>query len=229
MSKLIVMLTYNDETVPNARDVFASCKDLPVDYWGFKNIGLPLGEMKELVADMKKAGKITFLEVVTLTELECLDGAKMALDCGFDYLMGTVFFQSVMDYCTKNNIKYLPFCGNVYGHPSILSGTSDEIAESALALQKAGCAGTDVLAYRHADRPEEIIRSLVQRVHFPICVAGSISTYDRIDLVQSINPWTFTIGSALFDGKFGHDKSFRGQLKAVIDHLGKKSDNNAVS
>ena len=33
---LIVMLTFNDETVKNAKECFLSCKDLPVKDWGFK-------------------------------------------------------------------------------------------------------------------------------------------------------------------------------------------------
>jgi len=36
MSELIVMLTNNDVTVPDAMETFESVKDLPVKYWGFK-------------------------------------------------------------------------------------------------------------------------------------------------------------------------------------------------
>jgi len=221
MSELIVMLTHNDETVQNAKDVFLSCKDLPVKFWGFKNVGLPVPRMKDLVNTMRDAGKTTFLEVVTLTEEECLEGAKMAVDCGFDYLLGTVFYPSVADYCKKMRVKYLPFCGKVYGHPSILEGTPGEIADSAFALQNAGCHGTDVLAYRNKNEPEEVIRAVLKKVNFLVVVAGSIASFDRIDTVNKLNPWTFTIGSALFDGKFGSDKSFYGQLKAVCDYMNK--------
>ena len=133
--------------------------------------------------------------------------------------MGTVFHRSVLDYCKEKNLQYLPFCGQVDGHPSILSGTPEEIAASAAELEEAGCTGTDLLAYRHADQPEEVIRAVVEKVGFKVCVAGSVSTFDRIDLIQEINPWTFTIGTALFDGKFGADKSFRGQLETVINHM----------
>jgi hypothetical protein len=219
MSELVVMLTYNDETVKNAKEVFISCRDLPVKFWGFKNIGLPLPQMKDLVGTMKSAGKTTFLEVVTLSEEECLEGAKMAVDCEFDYLLGTVFYQSVADYCTEMKVKYLPFCGKVYGHPSILEGTPEEIADSAAKLQAAGCHGTDLLAYRNEKAPEEVIKKVVAKVDFPVVVAGSVSTFERIDAIQEINPWTFTIGSALFEGKFGPDKSFRGQLQTVCDHM----------
>lgn len=219
MSELIVMLTQNDETVQNAREIFLLCKDLPVKFWGFKNIGLPMPQMKDLVDTMRNAGKTTFLEVVTLAEDECFAGAKMAVDCGFDYLMGTVYYPSVADFCKKKQVKYLPFCGKVYGHPSILEGTPEEIAESALMLQKNGCHGTDVLAYRNKNEPEKVIRVLLENVSFPVVVAGSIASFERIDIVNKLNPWGFTIGSALFEGKFGTDTSFYGQLKAVCDHL----------
>ena len=78
-SKLIVMLTHNDQTVHNALEVFEACKDLPVECWGFKDVGLPVEEMKALVGAMKMAGKTTFLEVVTYTEAECMRGAKLAV------------------------------------------------------------------------------------------------------------------------------------------------------
>lgn len=79
---IIVMLTHHDVTVKNAKEVFDQCKDLPVTHWGFKNVGLPKDQMKELTADMKAAGKITYLEVVTYDEASCLDGAQTAIDCG---------------------------------------------------------------------------------------------------------------------------------------------------
>lgn len=219
MSSLIVMLTYNDETVKNAKEVFDSCKDIPVKFWGFKNIGLPVNQMTELVKDMKAAGKTTFLEVVTLSEAECLDGAKMAKKCGFDYLLGTVFYPSVYAFCKENKIRFLPFSGKVTGHPSVLGGTVKEIVDDAVRFEQMGCAGTDILAYRHPQYPEEIIREMCKAVKFEVVVAGSIKDFKRIDVVEQINPWAFTIGTALFDGKFGPDKSFRAQLQYVVDHM----------
>ena len=89
---IIIMLTHHDVTVPDAAEVFEQCKDLEqVKLWGFKNVGLPKPQMKALVKAMKDAGKTTFLEVVTYDEASCLDGAQTAIDCGFDYLMGTIY------------------------------------------------------------------------------------------------------------------------------------------
>jgi len=66
-SELIVMLTNNDRTVSDAVQVFEESKHAPANLWGFKEEGLPLEEMKELLQLMKKAGKTTFLEVVDYT------------------------------------------------------------------------------------------------------------------------------------------------------------------
>ena len=69
---LVVMLTHNDVTVKDAYDLFDACKDLPVQHWGFKNVGLPKDEMKRIVSAMKAAGKTTYLEVVTYDEASCM-------------------------------------------------------------------------------------------------------------------------------------------------------------
>ena len=62
--ELIIMLTHNDITVSNAMKVFESCKDLPAQRWGFKDVGLSKEEMIQLNKAMKEAGKTTYLEVV---------------------------------------------------------------------------------------------------------------------------------------------------------------------
>lgn len=43
--ELIVMLTHNDVTVPDAAAVFARCQHTRARYWGFKEEGLPFAEM----------------------------------------------------------------------------------------------------------------------------------------------------------------------------------------
>lgn len=95
LDKLIVMPTHNDVTVPDAQKLFDENKDLPITNWGFKDVGLEPEKMKKLCASMKAAGKTTFLEVVTYSEEECMRGAKLAVECGFDCLLGTIFYDSV--------------------------------------------------------------------------------------------------------------------------------------
>jgi hypothetical protein len=121
--ELIVMLTYQDETVADALAIFERLKDAPVRHWGFKDVGLPPAEMRRVVSAMKAAGKTTYLEVVSLSEAEGLRGAQLAVEQGFDILMGTVYFPSIRDYLAKTPVQYYPFPGRVEGHPSILGGT----------------------------------------------------------------------------------------------------------
>ena len=52
---------------------------------------------------MKKQGKSTFLEVVEYTEEQGLKGAEMALECGCDILMGTVYFDSINAFCKNTD------------------------------------------------------------------------------------------------------------------------------
>ena len=66
--KLIVMLTHNDHTIENAREIFESCKNTKAEFWGFKEKPLPISEMKSLFSEMKSYGKTTFLEVVEYDE-----------------------------------------------------------------------------------------------------------------------------------------------------------------
>ena len=219
--KLITMLTNNDETVGDAEDVFRACADLPCSCWGFKDVGLPLPRMKDLVATMKSAGKTTFLEVVTLAEGDGLAGARLAIDCGFDYLMGTVYYPSIGALFASSATKYFPFCGKVSGHPSILEGSPAAIAADAARLVAAGAAGVDVLAYRNKADPELVAAAVVRALKAPVVVAGSIDSFARVDAMKRLDPWGFTIGTALFQGRFGPDESFRGQLAAVLAHLSK--------
>ena len=217
--QLITMLTYKDETVKNSFEVFDQCADLPASFWGFKDVGLPKHDMKRLVERMKAKGKTTFLEVVSLTETECLDGARLALDCGFDYLMGTVYYDSVFRLMRGKATKFFPFAGKVSGHPSILEGSIPEIVADGRRMQELGVAGFDLLAYRYNADAEALAEAFVQGVRVPVVLAGSIDGFPRLDVMKRIQPWAFTIGSAFFDKKFVPGGSFREQMASVLDYL----------
>ena len=166
--ELIVMLTNNDKTVIDAVEVFESCKDLPVQKWGFKDVGLDKEAMIDLNQKMKAAGKTTYLEVVTYTEEGCLEGAELAGQCGFDYLTGALPFDSVFEYAKEHNLKYSPFCGTVGGSPVALSGTIDEIVASAKDCIAKGATGVDLTAYRYVDgNPIELTRAVVEAIGKP--------------------------------------------------------------
>ncbi|HAF63106.1 MAG TPA: hypothetical protein DCK95_12400 [Anaerolineaceae bacterium] len=217
-SKIIIMLTNNDSTVPNALEVFEECKDLPIDFWGFKDVGLEKPKMKQLVSKMKEAGKTTFLEVVSYPEDECMTGAKTAVEFGYDYLMGTVFHQSVFDYLRTQEIKFLPFCGKIYGHPSILDGSIEEIISDANFLLDKGVDGIDLLAFRH-ETGAKLAEEYCKQIQKPVVIAGSINSKEKIEFINRINPWAFTMGTALFNENFAPGKGFRKNLEIVIEFM----------
>lgn len=215
--ELIVMLTHNDQTVKNAQEIFDESKNSLAKIWGLKEEGLPLLQMKHLFANIKACGKTTLLEVVAYTEAESLWGVEIAVECGCDILMGTKYFDSIMNLCNKHGIKYMPFVGDVSGRPSVLDGTiEDMIAEAKMLLDK-GVYGIDLLGYRFTGDADSLCRQLVAAIDAPVCLAGSINTYDRLAEVKKANPWAFTIGSAFFENKF--NGSFCEQIDSVCKYM----------
>jgi len=184
------MLTHNDRTVKDALAYFNEAKDVKGALnWGFKDVGLPYEQMKDLVAEMKAAGKTTFMEVVTYTEDECKKAADLSVACGFDYLTGTIYYPSVMKILKDGGCKYLPFCGKVSGSPSVLSGSGDEIIAEAKELLTDGVDGFDLLAYRHdSEEPVSLSKRFISAVDAPVIIAGSINSFARLDIIKGPQP-----------------------------------------
>lgn len=215
--ELIVMLTWHDYTVENAAQVFEQCKNSKAKFWGFKEHPLPLDQMKALYAHMKECGKTTFLEVVAYSEQEGLEGARIAAACGCDVLMGTKFFDSINDYCHEHGIKYMPFVGKVTGRPSVLEGTIEGMIAEARSYIERGAYGIDLLGYRFTGDAVTLNEAVVAGTGAPVCLAGSIDSYERLDQVRNAAPWAFTIGGAFFENKFGG--SFVEQVNKVCDYM----------
>ena len=219
--ELIVMLTHHDKTVENAIEVFEGAKDAPAKFWGFKEVGIPEEEMTKLVSIMKAAGKTTFLEVVDYTEEGCVEGAKVAVRCGFDVLMGTLYFDSVRKVAEEGGIKYMPFVGQISGRPSVLEGTIQGMIDEANNLVDAkGLTGFDLLGYRYTGDAVTLNSEFVKNVRGDVCLAGSVASFQRLDEVKATGAWAITIGGAFFEKKFG-DCSFGEQIKIVVDYMNK--------
>lgn len=217
--ELIVMLTHNDRTVENAFRIFEQCKNSKARFWGIKEEGITFEQMKQLFAYMKQCGKTTVLEVVAYNEAACLNGAKMALECGCDILMGTMFFDSVNELCKENNLKYMPFVGKVIGRPSVLNGNIDEMIDEAKGYIKKGAYGIDLLGYRFVGDAVTLNKKLVSQINAPVCIAGSVNSYKRLDEVKDTSSWAFTIGGAFFENEF--DGSFNEQIDKVCEYIAK--------
>lgn len=214
---LVVMLTHNDFTTENAEKIFEQCKNTNAKYWGFKEKPLSKDRMKKLVSRMKDCGKITVLEVVAYTAEEGLAGAMTAAECGCDVLMGTKFNREISDFCRAQNLKYMPFVGNLEGRPSVLTGSIDDIIKEARYAIANGAYGIDLLGYRYVGDVKKLITRLVRETEAPVCVAGSVDCYDKLDEIKEFNPMAFTIGSAFFENKF--DGNFAEQINKVCDYM----------
>ena len=216
--EIIVMLTHHDVTVPDARARFLECADLPVTFWGLKDVGLEQSQMMELVEEFRGAGKMPVLEVVRFAEAEALEAVRLARDCGIEYFTGARFSPNVQALVQEAGLKYYPFCGEVSGEQVTLSGSAAEIVDDAHRILGAGADGVDLVAYRAltAD-PVELARQLVEQAGGErVIIAGSINTLEQVRIMEEINPLGFTMGGALFEGKFAPGGSFRQNLQAVL-------------
>ena len=219
--ELIVMLTWHDKTVEDAIEVFQASKDAPAKYWGFKEVGLPEDKMTELVQMMKDAGKKTFLEVVAYTEEECIAGAEIGVRCGFDCLMGTLYFDSVKKIADEAGMEYMPFVGQISGRPSVLEGTIEGMIDEANGLiENKGLIGFDLLGYRYTGDAVKLNSEFVKNVKGKVCLAGSVASFQRLDEVKATGAWAFTIGGAFFEKKFG-EGDFAQQITTVVEYMNK--------
>lgn len=215
--ELIVMLTHDDVTVKNASDIFDNCKDSKAKYWGFKEEGIPHNEMCELFSKIKECGKTTVLEVVAYDENECLKGAQLAHNCRCDILMGTKYYDSVNKFCMEHSIRYMPFVGDIHDRPSVLEGSVSEIIDEAKALIDKGVYGIDLLAYRYTGDCTKLIDEFTTEISAPVCIAGSIDCLDKLNIVKNSTAWSFTIGGAFFEHKFGED--IEEQINNVCNYI----------
>lgn len=203
MSRLILMLTKDDRTVSNAAAIYDQVRDTEVSYVGFKDIGLPLDEMKGLAGRIRADGRRVMLEVVSTSREAELRSIGAAIEIGVDYLLGGRHVSDALPLLADTSIRYYPFCGNTVGHPTRLEGTIDEIVADARRLaMMTGVEELDLLSYRFTGDAGELTRQVVEAVQVPVIAAGSIDRPERVRTVRDAGVWGFTVGSALFEGKF---------------------------
>ncbi|MFS8107999.1 hypothetical protein [Serratia marcescens] len=215
--EFIFMLTRNDSTVPDAQARLPEVLAAGVKHIGFKDIGLPLDQLKQLAQAIHAGGATAYLEVVSLDEESEMNSARAALELGVDVLMGGTRPESVLPIIRQSGLRYYPFAGRISGHPSVLEGDIDDIVASA--RQRAalpGVTGLDLLAYRFAGDVPTLIRRVCDAVDKPVYIAGSIAREDRISAVGAGNAVGFPAGTAALDGVFPADKpGLTAQINAV--------------
>ena len=203
MSHFIFMLTKDDRTVSDAARVYESLSRSPLRYVGFKDIGLPLDEVKALARSIKSDGKELMLEVVSTSREAEMRSVAAAAQIGVDYLLGGRHAEDAARLLRGTGIRYFPFAGHTVGHPTRLTGTIDEIVDDAVRLAALpGVQGLDLLAYRFAGDVEELAQRVVRAANVPVIAAGSIDSAERVQAMRRAGVWGFTVGSAVFDGSF---------------------------
>jgi mannose-6-phosphate isomerase-like protein (cupin superfamily) len=216
--RFIFMLTRNDRTVADAQQHLQTALSLGVRHIGFKDIGLPIEQLKTLNAAIKAGGATSYLEVVSLDRDSEIVSARAALEIGVDILLGGTRVEDVLPVIEGSGIRYYPFAGRITGHPSVLEGSIEEIVASARAITaRDGVHGLDLLAYRSKENVPELMKAVCAAVSKPVFMAGSIDTPERIAIVKDAGAAGFTIGTAALDGKYpAGGKDLASQLTAII-------------
>ena len=218
MTEFIFMLTHSDRTVPNARAVYDEVRHCGLRYVGFKDIGLPVDELKALSAAIRADGREVMLEVVSEAEEDELRSVHAALEIGVDWLLGGTHPDAALEILAGTDVRYCPFPGRVIGHPSLLRGSIEDIAGDAERLtSRPGVHGLDLLAYRYDGDVEALTSAVQERAHGPVIAAGSVDSLERIRALSRIGVWGFTIGGAIFDGRFAGAPSIPAQIEAVLE------------
>ena len=218
----ILMLTQDDETVPNCLDMLEQVLPLDLRHIGFKDVGVSHETLIELNRRIKHAGATSYMEVVSETPAACLNSARTAVDIGVDRLLGGTDIGAVKAILSGTGIAYFPFPGHPVDHPTRLEGRPEDIAKDCREYMAAGCAGADLLAYRAVDaEPIDLVKAARAALEGgELIVAGSIVDDAQIKLLDDAGVDGFTIGTVLFEGNFapGHGE-FVAQVRAVLDCL----------
>lgn len=214
----ILMLTENDQTIPDARARLDEALEGGVRHIGFKDVGLPLADLKGLAQAIRAAGGRSYLEVVSLDEASELASARAAVDIEVDCLLGGTRAGIVTDVTRHHPLRYYPFPGRITGHPSVLEGPAEEIVASARRLADLEHVhGLDLLAYRFSGDVPELMARVCGAVHVPVIMAGSIDTPERVEAVARAGAAGFTVGTAAFAGAFpAEGAGFTEQVRAIL-------------
>lgn len=214
----IFMLTANDSTVPDARKRLDEVLAGGARHIGFKDIGLPLPELKILADEIRAAGGRSYLEVVSLDADSELTSAKAAVELDVDCLLGGTRAEDVVPIIKSHPIRYFPFPGRIVGHPSVLEGTIAEIADSARALTDLeGVHGLDLLAYRFAGDVPTLMQAVCDATEKPVVVAGSIDSAERVKAVAEAGAAGFTVGTAALSGEFpAEGEGLTAQVQSIL-------------
>jgi hypothetical protein len=220
MIEFIFMLTRDDVTLTDAREVYASVAGTGLEHAGCKDVGLPRDELAALMDDIRSNGHATYLEVVSETEEATLESARVAAEIRPNNLIGGTLIEPVQEILAGTGVKFWPYVGQIVGHPCLLRGTIDEIVADTERAAALGVDGINLLAYRYDGDVEALVRAVVGATDVPVICAGSVDSAERIRVLDVCGAWGFTIGTAALDGVLVDGAPLSGQLEAALEAAG---------
>jgi hypothetical protein len=215
--EFIFMLTRDDRTLSDAREVYASIADSGVRHVGCKDVGLPRDELAALMEDIRSNGHTTHLEVVSESDEATLQSARVAAEIAPDFLIGGTLIEPVQEVLEGTGIRFFPYVGRIVGHPCLLRGSIAEIADDARRAEQLGVDGINLLAYRYDGDVDELVEAVVDATSLPVIAAGSVDSPARIRALAERGVWAFTIGTAALDGKLVEGAPLAEQLRCALD------------
>ena len=215
--EFIFMLTRNDETLADAREIYASVATAGVRHFGCKDVGLPRKELEALLSDIENNGHTSYLEVVSESDEATLASARAAAEIQPDYLIGGTLIEPVQEIIAGTGIKFFPYVGRVVGHPCLLRGSIQEIADDARRAEALGLDGVNLLAYRYDGDVEALVDAVVSNTSLPVIAAGSVDSVERIRALARNGVWAFTIGTAALDGVLLPEEPLQAQLELALE------------
>ena len=217
MIEFIFMLTRDDVTLSDAREVYASIAGTGVRHVGCKDVGLPTDELKALMDDIRSNGHETWIEVVSETEEDTLASARAAAEIRPDHLIGGTLIEPVQEILEGTGIRFFPYVGRIVGHPCLLRGAIDEIADDARRAEQLGVDGINLLAYRYDGDVDALVEAVVDATSLPVIAAGSVDSQARIQALDERGVWAFTIGTAALDGVLVPGRPLEDQLRYALE------------
>ncbi len=217
MADFIFMLTRADRTIADAEARLPEVLAAGVRHIGFKDVGLPLAQLRKLASAIRAGGARLYLEVVSLDAASEEASARAAVELEVEVLMGGTRPEVALPILAGTGIRYYPFPGQILGHPSVLAGDIEDIVASARALlDRDGVHGLDLLAYRSAQEAPELMRRVCEAAgEKPVVVAGSLDCPERIEAAIAAGAAGFTVGTAALDGVFPGEKGLAAQLGII--------------
>ena len=116
--EFIFMLTRADRTISNARELLPEVIAAGVRRVGFKDVGLPLRDLRDLALDVRHFGAELYIEVVSLDLDSEVESARVAVELGVDWLLGGTRPEAVLPIIAGTSIRYCPFPGGWSATPA---------------------------------------------------------------------------------------------------------------